>query len=132
MTPPKARTREHPGPLPSAQTGRKLGPRALRTRDRLLDATAKLLEERSVLDISVVEITRQVGSSPATFYHYFKDVEEAALALALRASGEMPDLIALVDGPWSGRAGIETARRIVEAFIDHWDAHHAALRARRR
>ena len=40
------------GSGPVAQTGRKLGPRAIRTRDRILDATAKLLDERSVLDIS--------------------------------------------------------------------------------
>ena len=118
------------GSGPVAQTGRKLGPRAIRTRDRILDATAKLLDERSVLDISVVDIAREVGSSPATFYHYFKDVEEAAVALATRASGEMPDLISLIDGPWGGRAGISTARRIVEAFIQHWDAHHPALMIR--
>ena len=63
-----------------AQTGRPLGPRALRTRQRLLDATASLLVERSVLDIPVVEIARKAETSPATFYHCFRDVEEAALA----------------------------------------------------
>ena len=46
-----------------AQTGRVLGPRALRTRQRLLDATAELLRDRSVLDISVVEIARNLKPS---------------------------------------------------------------------
>ena len=44
----------------TAQTGRPLGPRALKTRERLMDATAELLAERSVLDISVVDIARKI------------------------------------------------------------------------
>jgi len=115
---------------PVAQTGRRLGPRALQTRDRLLDATARLLEERSVLDISVAEIARHVGTSPATFYHYFADVEEAAVALAERASQEMPDLVSQVGGPWGGKQGTETARALARAFVDHWDTHRAALMIR--
>ena len=113
-----------------AQTGRKLGPRALKTRQRLLDATAELLQQRSVLDISVVEIARRVETSPATFYHYFKDVEEAALALAEQAALEMPAILDLIDGPWSGEAGVANARAIVDAFIQHWDRHHAVLMIR--
>lgn len=130
MKPGNARSGAKTAAPPVAQTGRRLGPRALQTRDRLLDATARLLEERSVLDISVVEIARHVDTSPATFYHYFGDVEEAAVALAERASREMPDLVDLVDGPWEGRRGMKTARTIAGAFVDHWDAHHAALMIR--
>jgi len=110
-----------------AQTGRVLGPRALRTRRRLLDATAALFRERSVLDISVVEIARKAETSPATFYHYFKDVEEAALDLAREAADEMPGLLELIDGSWQGAAGMRTARSIAQAFMDHWEAHHAVL-----
>ena len=113
-----------------AQTGRKLGPRALKTRARLLEATAELLKERSVLDLSAAEIARKVGSSPATFYHYFKDVEEVALALAGDAAAEMPAIVELVKGPWQGQAGLDTARAIVHAFVDHWDEHHAVLQLR--
>ena len=113
-----------------AQTGRKLGPRALKTRARLLDAAAELFKERSVLDLSAVEIARKVGTSPATFYHYFKDVEEVALALAERAAAEMPAILELVRGPWQGEEGLETTRAIVRAFVDHWDKHHAVLQLR--
>jgi AcrR family transcriptional regulator len=110
-----------------AQTGRKLGPRALATRQRLLDATARLFKERSVLDIAVVEIARQAETSPATFYHYFKDVESAVLLLAEQAAEEMPALLEIIDGSWRGRQGIERARALVSAFIEHWDEHHAVL-----
>lgn len=130
MKPGNARAGSREPAPPIAQTGRRLGPRALQTRNRLLDATAQLLEERSVLDISVAEIARHVGTSPATFYHYFADVEEAAVALAERASREMPDLVNRVARPWSGREGMVTARALAEAFVNHWDAHHAALMIR--
>lgn len=112
------------------QNGRPLGPRALKTRERLLQATLELIERRGVRELSVVEIARQVGTSPATFYQYFGDVEEAALALAERASESIPDLVAPMSGPWRGNAGIETARSVVEAFLEHWDEHNAILRLR--
>lgn len=111
----------------AAQSGRVLGPRALKTRQRLLDATAALLGERSVLDIAVVEIARKAETSPATFYHYFKDVDEAALALAEQAAEEMPGLVDLIDASWEGAEGLATARSLVRAFMQHWSEHHAVL-----
>lgn len=112
------------------QSGRVLGPRALQTRGRLLEATEELLGERSVRDISVVEIARKASTSPATFYQYFKDVSDATLQLAAAAAEEMPALIELIDGEWRGRGGLETSRAVTRAFVDHWDAHRAVLLVR--
>jgi AcrR family transcriptional regulator len=112
------------------QTGRPLGPRALHTRQTLLDATQALLAERSVRDLSVVEIARRAGTSPATFYQYFKDVGEATLRLAEQAAEEMPALFELIDGSWRGQKGLETARAITTAFVEHWDAHRDVLLVR--
>jgi AcrR family transcriptional regulator len=112
------------------QSGRTLGPRAIQTRDRLLEATAELLTERSVRDISVVEIARKANTSPATFYQYFKDATEATLYLAAAAAEEMPALIGLIDGEWRGKEGLETARAVTRAFVDHWDAHRSVLLVR--
>ena len=39
----------------------------------------RLLETHGVRDLRVVDIARAVGTSPATFYQYFRDVEEAVL-----------------------------------------------------
>jgi AcrR family transcriptional regulator len=111
-------------------SGRELGPRALQTRQRLLDATAALLEVSSVRDVSVVDIAREAGTSPATFYQYFKDVGEATLRLAGQAAEEMPAVVELIDGSWEGERGLENARTIVEAFVRHWDAHRAVLLVR--
>jgi len=115
---------------PQDQSGRTLGPRALQTRQRLLDATSELLERRSVRELRVVEIAREVGTSPATFYQYFRDVEDAILRLVERAGEDVPEILALIDGSWHGRKGLDNARAITESFVDHWDRHGAALRVR--
>jgi AcrR family transcriptional regulator len=112
------------------QSGRPLGPRALKTRRRLLDATVALLDSSSVRDISVVEIARRAGTSPATFYQYFKDVGEATLRLAEEAADEVPAVIELIDGSWRGQKGMETSRSITDAFIRHWDSYRAVLLVR--
>ena len=115
---------------PQDQSGRPLGPRALQTRQRLLEATAELLQKRSVRELRVVEIARQVGTSPATFYQYFADVEDAILSLVDRAAEDLPVIIEQAEGPWQGARGLETARGIADAFVRHWDGHGAVLRVR--
>ena len=84
------------------KSGRNLGRRAMKTRQRFLDATEKLLAERSILDISVTEIAREVDSVSSLFYHYFKSVEDAAQHLAREASAEVPAMLELIDGSWDG------------------------------
>jgi AcrR family transcriptional regulator len=112
------------------QSGRTLGPRAAETRQRLLDATEELLATRKLRDLRVIDVARRVGTSPATFYQYFEDLEAAVLELAERAALEVPAIVAEIGGSFDGAAGLPRARRIVEAFVAHWDAHRAVLRVR--
>ena len=112
------------------QNGRPLGPRALETRQKLLDATEKLLATTRLRDLRVTEIAREVGTSAATFYQYFRDADDAVLHLAEQASQEIPGILEMLSGSWSGEAGLAKARAVVEAFIDHWDAHRDVLRVR--
>ncbi len=112
------------------QNGRPLGPRALGTRNRLLQATLELLGQKSVRDVAVVDIARNADTSPATFYQYFKDVSDAILQLAERAAEDMPAMLDLIDRPWHGSAGLDTARALSDAFIQHWDAHRPVLLVR--
>jgi AcrR family transcriptional regulator len=110
--------------------GRRLGHRAQLTRRRLLDATTELLETTSILDLAVVDIARKVGSSPATFYQYFRDVEEAVLVLSEEVGDELHELAELLDTPWRGAAGLVAARGLADGFIAYWDRHRAVLRTR--
>lgn len=112
------------------QGGRPLGPRAQHTRVRILDATVVLLGEKPMRDLRVIDIARRIGSSPATFYQYFKDVEDVVLHLASRVSEFTPELVDLIRGDWRGRAGHERGRRLAEVVISHWDRYAPILRVR--
>lgn len=111
-------------------SGRPLGQRALKKRRQLMDATADLLKKHTLRDLRVVDIARAVGTSPATFYQYFKDVESVVLQLAEEATAKMPSLTLMFEGEWQGDQGLEKAREVVDAFIRYWDAHGAVLRVR--
>jgi AcrR family transcriptional regulator len=112
------------------QSGRPLGPRALRTRARILEATVSLLEKKSMRDLRVIDIARSIGSSPATFYQYFKDVNDVVLELATEVSDFTPEMIELIHGDWTGRAGYERGLRLANLVADYWDRYKAILRVR--
>jgi AcrR family transcriptional regulator len=116
--------------LALASDGRVIGARAQRTRRRLLDATAKLLGERGALNLRVVDITREVGTSPATFYQYFSDVEEAILVLADEATDEIVAVEPLLERSWTDHDGLANVDAFVEALMEYWEAHSVILRVR--
>jgi AcrR family transcriptional regulator len=113
-----------------ALDGRPLGRRGAATRRRLVDATAALLETNGLRELRVVDIARAVGTSPATFYQYFRDVEEAVLVLAREAGEQSAPLGELLAQPWNRDGGLGAARALVEGFITFWDTHRAVLRTR--
>jgi AcrR family transcriptional regulator len=113
-----------------ALDGRALGRRGAQTRRRLLDATAEMLETHGIRDLRVVDIARAVGSSPATFYQYFRDVEAAVLALAEEVGDEIAPLVDRLETPWDAEGGLDDARALVDGFVDYWDRHRAVLRTR--
>ncbi len=95
-----------------------------------MDTTAELLETSTYRDLKVVDIARRAGTSPATFYQYFADVEEAVLALAEEMESEAgPRLAALIDDhPWAGPEGLATALAVARGFFDLWEQHRSVLR----
>lgn len=111
-----------------AADGRLPGRRGRATRQKLLDATAGLLETSSYRELKVVDIARKAGTSPATFYQYFPDVEAAILSLGEVMVLQGPVLAEPIGGSWRGRAGYDTALRLVEGFLEFWEEHEAVLR----
>ncbi len=115
---------------PRAADGRVPGRRGQATRQRLLECTAAMVRTTSYRDLKVVDIAREAGTSPATFYQYFPDVESAILVLAdeMVTSGvdRFADLV--LTNPWKGRGGYQQAEALADAFLAFWDEHGPVLR----
>jgi TetR/AcrR family transcriptional repressor of nem operon len=56
-----------------AVNGRKLTPKGLATRDRIVAAAAQLIHERGVAGTTTEEVRDSAGVSSSQLYHYFKD-----------------------------------------------------------
>lgn len=128
-TPRRSKPPKRGGADMRAVDGRLPGSRGRATRAKLLACTAQLLERTTYRDLKVIDIARCAGTSPATFYQYFPDVEAAVLVLAGELSAEGAGLTSLLAVPaWTGSKGAEAAAALVDAFLDVWERHRAILR----
>ncbi len=118
------------GPGPRASDGRVPGRRGRATRQRLLECAATMLRTTSYRDLKVVDIAREAGTSPATFYQYFPDVESAVLVLADEMVTEgMARFARTVAGTsWRGRDGYRGAEDLAGEVLDFWSEHQPVLR----
>lgn len=109
--------------------GRVPGRRGLATRRRLVECTIKLLASTPYRDLKVTDITRAAGTSPATFYQYFVDIESILLAVAEQAAEDGRQLTALIAGrPWKGASALTSAEEFVDGFLEFWRDHRSTLR----
>ncbi|WP_432249094.1 TetR family transcriptional regulator [Streptomyces sanyensis] len=109
--------------------GRVAGRRGQATRQKLLDCLSEMLSSSPYRDVKVIDVARKAGTSPATFYQYFPDVEGAVLEIADEMAKEGASLAQLVAGrSWAGKAGWATAQEFVDGFLDFWRHHDAILR----
>ncbi|MEK8172143.1 TetR family transcriptional regulator [Streptomyces sp. M19] len=109
--------------------GRVAGRRGQATRQKLLDCLSDMLSTSPYRDVKVIDVARKAGTSPATFYQYFPDVEGAVLELADRMAKEGTGLTELLAGrSWAGKSGARTAEEFVEGFLGFWRKHDAILR----
>lgn len=109
--------------------GRVAGRRGQATRARLLECLAEMLATTAYRDVTVIDVARLAGTSPATFYQYFPDIQAAVLELAgevLRDAAGLKDLAA--DRSWAGRSGGAAASELVDGFLGFWRDHEAILR----
>lgn len=112
-----------------AADGRVPGRRGKATRQKLLACTSSMLADTSYRELKVVDIAREAGTSPATFYQYFPDVESAILVLAEELSldgAALADLVA--EGSWRGKAAYPAALGVVDGFLTFWDRNRPVLR----
>ena len=109
--------------------GRVAGRRGQATRRKLLDCLSEMLSSSPYRDVKVIDVARKAGTSPATFYQYFPDVEGAVLEIAEQMATEGGQLTELLEGrSWVGKAGWQTTQELVEGFLEFWRRNDAILR----
>src|SRR5688572_20737107 len=109
--------------------GRVAGRRGQATRQKLLDCLSEMLSSSPYRDVKVIDVARKAGTSPATFYQYFPDVEGAVLEIAEQMATESAALTELLEGrSWIGKAGWQTAQELVDGFLEFWRKNDAILR----
>lgn len=88
-----------------------------------------MLSSSSYRELKVVDIAREAGTSPATFYQYFGAVESAVLVLAEEMAAEghrFGDHVRA--SSWQGQQGYPAAEALVDEIIGFWEEHRALLR----
>ncbi|MEH0419544.1 TetR family transcriptional regulator [Streptomyces sp. B21-083] len=109
--------------------GRVAGRRGQATRQKLLDCLSEMLSSSPYRDVKVIDVARKAGTSPATFYQYFPDVEGAVLEIAEQMATEGAGLTQLLAGrSWVGKAGWQTSQELVDGFLEFWRKNDAILR----
>ncbi|WAZ22394.1 TetR/AcrR family transcriptional regulator [Streptomyces cinnabarinus] len=109
--------------------GRVAGRRGQATRQKLLDCLSEMLSSSPYRDVKVIDVARKAGTSPATFYQYFPDVEGAVLEIAEQMATEGAGLTELLEGrSWVGKSGWQTAQELVDGFLEFWKKNDAILR----
>jgi AcrR family transcriptional regulator len=109
--------------------GRVAGRRGQATRQKLLDCLSEMLSSSPYRDVKVIDVARKAGTSPATFYQYFPDVEGAVLEIAEQMAAEGAGLTEALEGrSWVGKAGWQTAQELVDGFLEFWRKNDAILR----
>ncbi|GAA2745283.1 MULTISPECIES: TetR family transcriptional regulator [Kitasatospora] len=109
--------------------GRVAGRRGQETRQKLLDCLREMLSTSPYRDVKVIDVARMAGTSPATFYQYFPDVEGAVLEIAEEMAEDSVGLKELVEGKsWAGKTGFATSEEVVDGFLAFWRKNDAILR----
>lgn len=110
--------------------GQKIGSKGERTRRLLIETTVELLETHGLRDVSVMDVARGAGTSPATFYVYFRGVPEVVLAALDNALQTTPELEAMLEEDWLVPGAIVRARAFVEAYTELWNRNGTIFRVR--
>jgi AcrR family transcriptional regulator len=88
-----------------------------------------MLRTTSYRDLKVVDIAREAGTSPATFYQYFPDVEAAIVVLAEEMAKQGRQFAEHVrTTTWKGRAGYDDCVALADQFIRFWEEHQPVIR----
>lgn len=107
-------------------TERSRAERKVETRRRLLDAALELVDERGFAALSLRELTRKAGITPAAFYRHFANTDELGLVLVNEAFASLGAMLRDARTPPAPDA--QLIDRSVEVLVRHVRTHPAHFR----
>ncbi|PKP95059.1 MAG: TetR/AcrR family transcriptional regulator [Alphaproteobacteria bacterium HGW-Alphaproteobacteria-16] len=107
-----------------------LGRKGRDTRQRLMAAATRLLQETSPMDLTAMAIAAEAGTASATFYVYFRDVQDILYALSEAATEDMLSAFAALDIFRSNATVAEDSDVFLAMLADQWERHSAVLHYR--
>jgi AcrR family transcriptional regulator len=95
-----------------------------KTRQALLDAALRLLEEQSLSSLGLREVTRAVGVAPTAFYRHFRSTADLGVALVEEALGSLHPMIrTTVSGTDDHDQRISRAVQLIAGHVAEYPAH---------
>jgi AcrR family transcriptional regulator len=94
-----------------------------RTRQAILDAALTLLEEEGFGQLSLRQITREVGIVPTAFYRHFSSLDELGLTLVDESFSTLRAMIRAARGNLEAYDSV--IRRSVQVLVDHVQGNRA-------
>ncbi|MEU7645754.1 TetR family transcriptional regulator [Streptomyces huasconensis] len=89
-----------------------------KTRQALLDAALRLLEEQSLSSLGLREVTRAAGVAPTAFYRHFRDMADLGVALVEEALGSLHTALTALLSATGDRAGEDDGEERIAATVE--------------
>lgn len=124
------KTREMNKHTKKNQHGQTMGQKGHVTRQRIMDATAALLDQKPFRSLKVAEIARAAGTSASTFYLYFESVEDLVLLLVRQTKQTTPEIMTILGRAWEGKAAVNDAQMFIREYVSFWEKHRSILLVR--
>lgn len=110
--------------------GQKMGRKGLAMRKRIMEKALELIRDASYKDLTVADVAYEAGTSTATFYVYFADIEDVLFACVEEADQDLSSIMNLLNREWT----LENMHSMVSEFVDSytsiWEKHAVELRIR--
>jgi AcrR family transcriptional regulator len=101
--------------------------RIQRTRQMLITALLKLIEERGYDSLTVNDITEQANVGRATFYLHYQDKEQLLVESLEEMFSQLGDSIDLLSETLGERKSITATRLVFQHFADHHRLYRVLL-----
>lgn len=108
---------------PDGQSGETRGERKERTRRAIIQAALVLLEDSSLVALSLRQVTKEVGIVPTAFYRHFDSIEHLGMALVEESFASLREM--LRDVRRSDPAYRNIIDSSVKGLVEHTRHQHA-------